>query len=163
MKASTRGAEGRMAEVTQLRLRLAGGAAQPAPGRPSLDEHDGGPEVLLRWLETQLGLLSEPVPLSHRVSEYAAILERVPDACYSRSLLTDRWGTAEELLLRREELRLGGWDEEDRPELPPLVRDLARAARAERPSRPDAADRLRRVAKALERGRALPPHRCVLE
>ena len=37
----------------------------------------GGPETLLRWLETQLGLPSPPVHIANRITEYATALDTV--------------------------------------------------------------------------------------
>ena len=48
-----------MAALTRLEIWLAGGLAQPVPGSRTWNEHRGGPDVLLRWLETQLGLLEQ--------------------------------------------------------------------------------------------------------
>jgi hypothetical protein len=132
-------------------------------GEAVRNEHRGGPNVLLRWLETQLGLLAEPAPLSNRIIEFANLLDDCKDACFAESLRTDRWATATELLLRRDELRLAGWDEIDAPELPTLVRDLARAVTDQELSWPDLSSRLRAVVSAIESGQSLPPHRLVLE
>ena len=62
------------------------------------------------------------------VTEYAAALDSVADSVISRSMKTDRWATASELLSRRDELLLSGWDHVDSDALPGVVRDLARAA-----------------------------------
>lgn len=134
----------------------------PLPGATAWNEHRGGPEVLLRWLETQLGLVKDRPSLASRITEYAAILDGVPDACFAPSVATDRWATTGELLSRRDELRLSGWEETELPHLPPLVRDMARAAQIRKPRWPDGSERLQRVLNALIAGQALPPHRCVL-
>jgi ATP-dependent helicase/nuclease subunit B len=134
-----------------------------APGETVWNEHRGGPETLLRWLETQLGLLSETVPLSSRVIEFAGVVDACVDACYTKSLKTDRWSTATELLARRDELRMAGWNELDAPGLPPLVRDLALAAQGRGLTWPDMSLRLTAVLGALEAGQVLPPHRLMLD
>ena len=151
-----------MGDIALLEIQLAPSLPVPVPGATDWNEHRGGPATVLHWLETQLGLGADEPPYAHRVEEYATALALVPDATFAASFRADRWATAETLLRRREELRLAGWNEADRPALPPLVRDLARAARAGGRRVADEADRLQRVLEALERGQALPPHRCVL-
>jgi len=151
-----------VSEVTILEIQLVGGAPPPIPGTAAWNRYRGGPELLLRWLETQLGLVEDRPSLASRITEYAAILDGVPDACFAPSLATDRWATTGELLSRRDELRLAGWEETELPHLPPLVRDMARAAQIRKPRWPDESDRLRRVLEALTAGQFLPPHRCVL-
>lgn len=151
-----------VSEVTILDIHLVGGRPMPLPGTTAWNEHRGGPDVLLRWLETRLGLLEDYPALAGRITDYAAVLDGVPDACFAPSLATDRWATAGELLSRRDYLRLAGWDETDSPRLPPLVRDMARAAQIRKPQWLDESDRLQRVLHALTAGQVLPPHRCVL-
>jgi len=151
-----------MSAVTVLRIQLAGGTAMPVAGKWTCNEHSGNSEVLLKWLETQLGLLSESVPLSSRITEYASALDKVKNAVFAASLATDRWGTATELLSRRDQLRLGGWEETDLPHLPPLVRDLGNAAKCTRFIWPDESERLNRILAALNAGQVLGPHRCIL-
>ena len=99
---------------------------------------------------------------ANRVTEYANALTAVPDASFSTSMKTDRWATASELLSRRDELLLAGWDETDHDSLPQLVRDLSRAAQGRTFMFPGEAGRLMRVLSALEQGQALPAHRCIL-
>ena len=67
---------------------------------PSWNRVVGGPDALLLWLETQLGLLAEPPTWSGRITEYAALLEGVSGASFARSLSVDRWATSAELLTR---------------------------------------------------------------
>ncbi len=57
-----------------------------APGEAAWNEYRGGPDTLLRWLETQLGLLSETVPLSSRILEFAGLLDGYEKAAYAKSL-----------------------------------------------------------------------------
>jgi ATP-dependent helicase/nuclease subunit B len=151
-----------MTGVTTLHIQLARCAHRPPVGAKALNEVHGGPEALLGWIETQLGLLTEPVLISSRITEYAAALDCVSDGVFLRSLATDRWATAAELLSRRDELRLAGWDERDSALLPPLVRDLARAAGARTLVYLDEASRLENVLKGIEAGQTLPAHRCIL-
>lgn len=151
-----------MSATTVLRIQLAGGAAMAVAGKWMCNEHAGNSEVLLKWLETQLGLLSARVLLSSRITEYASALDKVKNASFAASLATDRWGTATELLSRRDELRLGGWEETDLPHLPPLVRDLANTAKATRLTWPGEAERLDRILAALNAGQVLGQHRCIL-
>ena len=152
-----------MITAAQLTIRLTPGAISPNWRRGCVNEIRGGPETLLRWLETQLAL---PVPTIHnasRITEYAAALDTLPDrSTISASLKNDRWETASELLSRRDELLLAGWDETDSEALPGVVRDLACAARDRTFTFPGEATRLQRVLEALDTGQLLPPHRCAL-
>ena len=89
-------------------------------------------------------------------------MDGVPDPAFGESLATDRWATASELLARRDELKLAGWDETDSESLPPIVRDLAAAASVCSFQFPGTAERLSRINEALDAGQVLPPHRCAL-
>jgi len=151
-----------MPNPAQLVIRLTPGALRPQWGRVYVNEFHGGPETLLRWLEIQLGL---PVPVIHkadRITEYAAALDTVADSVITASMEADRWATASELLSRRDELLLAGWDETNSDALPEVVRDLARAAEGRKFVFLDEAARLRRVLNALDTGQVLPPHHCFL-
>jgi ATP-dependent helicase/nuclease subunit B len=141
-----------MLTSTLLNISIRNGPSQGAfgPGEAVWNEHRGGPDSLLRWLETQLGLLSQTAPLSSRILEFAGLLDGRKEARYAESLTTDRWGTASDLLARRDELRMAGWSGLDRPELPPLVRDLALATRGHQLTWPDTSSRLIAVSEALE-------------
>ena len=60
-----------MNPATQLIIRLTPGPLRPPLGVTTINELRGGPETLLSWLETRLGL---PAPDTHRasyVTEYA--------------------------------------------------------------------------------------------
>src|SRR3990167_6614345 len=151
-----------MLTETILHIRLTREVVRPGTGAPSVNEFRGGPETLLGWMETQLGLTCPNTHKANRVTEYANALSSVPDALFRTSMITDRWATATELLSRRDELLLAGWDEADRDSLPPLVRDLSRAANGRTFMFPGEAGRLRRVLSALEQGQTLPAHRCML-
>jgi hypothetical protein len=73
--------------------------------------------------------LGLPVPTIHiasRITEYAAALDTLPESTITASLKNDRWETASELLSRRDELLLSGWDESESESLPEVVNDLAR-------------------------------------
>jgi len=147
---------------TRIELSLAWRGAPPLPAGPALAVERGGPEALLRWLETQLGLGRREAPRFERVAAYARALAEVPEAIFAASLGTDEWATASALLERRDELRLAGWDGSDRDGLPRLVRDMARAETLARDLAPGEAERLAAVGTAIDRGQRLPPHSCVL-
>ena len=151
-----------MIPITKLHIRLTPGPLRPALGRTTINEVRGGPETLLRWLETQLGLPTLDAHRASHVTEYATALETVTDSAVSRSFLTDRWATASELLSRRDELQLSGWDQENCDTLPEVVRDLAAAADGRRFVFPSVAERLQRVINALDDGQTLPQHVCIL-
>ncbi len=145
-----------------LHIRLARQPAGLGTVTPLVNEFCGGPETLLGWMETQLGLACPNTHKASRVTEFANALDAVPDAAFKGSMATDRWATASELLSRRDELLLAGWDEADRDTLPMLVRDLSRAARGRSFMFPGEAGRLWRVVSSLEQGQTLPQHRCIL-
>ena len=151
-----------MLSETTLYIRLTRENARPVTRSSSVNEFRGGPETLLGWIETQLGLACPNTHKANRVTEYANALDSLPDALFSTSMQTDRWATATELLSRRDELLLAGWDDVDCDSLPPLVRDLSRAAKDRTFMFPGEAGRLRRVLTALDQGQSLPVHRCVL-
>jgi hypothetical protein len=88
---------------TILNIRLGGGLQPPTANQPLLDQRAGGSEILLAWLETQLGLLKKSQSLSSRVATYRHSLKSVKGAAYSASLEADSWATGAELLSRREE------------------------------------------------------------
>lgn len=151
-----------MLAETTLHIRLTRGTLPPRAGVRAFNEFRGGPETLLGWLETQLGLARPHTRKASRVTEFANALDAVQGASFSKSLLTDRWATASELLSRRDDLLLAGWAESDDERLPPLVRDLSRAAQGRTFIFPGEGGRLRQVLSALEQGQALPDHRCIL-
>ena len=151
-----------MIHPTRLLIRLTPGPLRPTLGVSTLNELRGGPETLLRWLETQLGL---PCVENHRascVTEYAATLDSITDSVISKSMANDRWATASELLSRRDELLLSGWDQSDIDGLPDVVREMARAVKGRKFVFPSVAERVGRVVEALEGGQQLPDHVCVL-
>jgi ATP-dependent helicase/nuclease subunit B len=149
-------------EGAQLMIRLAPGVVYPLWRRSCLNDYCGDPETLLEWIETQLGLPMVRIHQASRVSEFAAALDAAKHPLFAESLKADRWATASELLSRREELVLSGWDEVDSEAHPVLVRALARVV-AGRPFQfPGEAERLKRVLDALDGGQVLPPHRCLL-
>lgn len=147
---------------TRLVIRLTPGPLRPRIGVSTINELRGGPETLLRWLETQLGL---PTIENHRancITEYASALDGVKDSIISPSMTTDRWAAASELLSRRDELLLSGWDQVTTAGLPELIGDLALAARDRIFVFPSISDRLNRVVQALDEGQQLPAHVCIL-
>lgn len=99
-----------MLGITNLNIRLSPGRAALVGRDTFFDRIVGGPVVLLEWLETQLGLPQADVHRAARVMQYADVLSKVRGVCFERSLAADRWETASELLQRRDELMLCGWD-----------------------------------------------------
>ena len=149
-------------EGAQLRIRIAPGVVRPLWRRCSLNDYCGGPETLLEWIETQFGLPMSRIHQASRVSEFAAALDAAKHPLFAESLKADRWATASELLSRREELLLSGWDQADSEAHPVLVRALARVVAGRTFQFPGEAERLKRVVDALDAGQILPPHRCLL-
>lgn len=159
---------------------------RPVPGTVALHELRGGPAQLLEWLETQLGCPLGRVTHFERTRRYLAALARTDLELCARSLMTDAWSTAAELLARRDELRLAGWDPlgspvaeswaSSRPQdtgeaartPSALVRDLLAVERtaAADPNLhvfPGEAERIGRICAALDAEQELPQHVVVLE
>ncbi|MGE3164113.1 MAG: PD-(D/E)XK nuclease family protein [Planctomycetota bacterium] len=155
-----------------LRIHRTANEPRPVPGTTALHELRGGPGHLLEWLETQLGWPLGRVTRFERTRRYLHALEGTVLELGARSLATDAWATATELLRRRDELRLAGWRPqpagEGASQLPPLVRDLA-AVEATLAADPDCrlppgeAERVERVQAALDAGQLLPEHQILLE
>jgi hypothetical protein len=148
-----------MERAIEITVGLFRDAWPPPSATPRWGCVEGGPDTLLRWLETQLGLGVAPPSASGRVLEYASLLPATPGTSFARSLATDRYSTASALLARRDELMLAGWDGRAAPGLPPLVNELAEAERVDRRVRPGTAERLALVLDALSADQTLPPHR----
>lgn len=127
----------------------------------------GGPEHLLGWLEDQLGVTgaggSRELHRTDRVRQYMEALDRVEGRSFRQSYEADPWATAAELLNRRDQLLVAGWNPREEPTagLPGLVRDLGRAEEHfEAPGRPD---RLQLVHSRLQDpGTGLPTHELIL-
>jgi ATP-dependent helicase/nuclease subunit B len=151
-----------MIQPTQLQICLTSGTLRPRSGGCTLNVLRGGPETLLRWLETQLGLPSVENHRASCVAEYAAALDSITDSVISKSMANDRWATASELLSRRDELLLSGWDQSDLDGLPDVVREMARAVNGRKFVFPSVSERISRIAEALEDGQQLPDHVCIL-
>lgn len=157
---------------TRLVIRLTPGAIRATPGLCSINEVRGGPETLLHWLELKLGL---PALAPHRancVTEYASAIDAVLKAnsqlssviqtSIDPSMRNDRWATASDLLARRDELALGGWDPDTYAGNDPLVQVLGAIAKQRPLVFLSIADRLKNIVEALDGGQQLPEHRCEL-
>lgn len=153
-----------MSPSTKFRIEISQPLSRttPTPGQTCWARTHVGPSDLLSWLETQLALTGSSIPFTDRVTRYASLLEDHDGETYRRSFEADRWATAAELLQRRDELRMAGWDGTDDLPLPALVRDLA-VVEETSDVPPGTPDRLEAVLKALGDVQTLPPHECVLE
>ncbi|WP_417746717.1 PD-(D/E)XK nuclease family protein [Rosistilla oblonga] len=147
-----------MNTTTQLHIRLTPGRVATFAGMNLLDRIVGGPVVLLEWLETQLGLPHADVHRASRVMQYADALSKVPGPCFERSLAADRWETASELLQRRDELMMCGWDGGRSDGCPRIACDLALAEKEYVGSFPSEAERIAAVGETLDAGQILPRH-----
>lgn len=146
-----------MFDRTLLEIQLAPCLGRPVPSELLCNSFRGGPEALLHWIETQLGLLQDTPSEANRIMEVARVLEGAERTVFANSFAVDRWGTARELLARVEQLRLAGWDGKDSPKLPPLVRDLTKAVTSSA-FYYDIRSRLDRVLTAMDNGQKLPAH-----
>lgn len=85
-----------------------------------------GPEKLLTWLESQLGLSGNPNNIDYlRVELYRQSIAQIENAFYRNSYQADRFATAAYLLSWRDELLLGGWDFETTKDCPIRLTTLA--------------------------------------
>lgn len=131
---------------------------RPLEGTAEFNTVWGGPNQLLAWLENQLGLRGPDVSFTERIVQHLRRFEAVPASSYRQSLTVDRWSTAEDLLKRRDELWMAGWDGKETARLPAIVRDLAKAEALGGPVGPGIPERLQAVLQAFASGRLLPPH-----
>ncbi|TWT55491.1 PD-(D/E)XK nuclease family protein [Allorhodopirellula solitaria] len=147
-----------MLPPTQLIIRLAPGRVQAFSDLPAIDRIQGGPAVLLEWLETQLGLPQSDVHRAARVMQFADAIANMTGVCFEQSIAADRWETASELLQRRDQLMLCGWDGTILDRCPRIAGDLALAEKQYAGSFPSEAERVAAVAEALDAGQVLPNH-----
>lgn len=89
-----------------------------------------GPQGLLYLLESHLGLSGHPNDIEYlRIEQYrqalASYLERRPDVFFAASFQADPFAAATELLGRRDELYLAGWDFSQAANIPERLSALA--------------------------------------
>jgi ATP-dependent helicase/nuclease subunit B len=102
----------------------------PDPATPAGGTHYFGPQGLLFFLESHLGLIGHPADNDYlRIEQYRQVLSRYladhPTVFYRAAFEADQFATAIELLDRRDELRMAGWDFMMEKELPPRLEALA--------------------------------------
>ena len=151
-----------MISSTQLLIHLTPERTVTFNGYYSLDRIVGGPPELLKWLETQLGLPQADVHRAARVMQYADALDKVIEPCFAQSFATDRWETASDLLHRRDELLMSGWDGKMSQGCPKITADLADAEAAYSKSFSGEYERIAEVSNALDAGQVLPEHKLYL-
>jgi hypothetical protein len=98
------------------------------PLQTCFDHQFCGPAGLVEALELRLGLATREGGTAARTGSYlaaAAACATEGETFFSKSLKTDRWGTAAALLSMRDNLRMAGWSGEVGPCAPPRLRDLA--------------------------------------
>jgi hypothetical protein len=117
-----------------------------------------GPQGLLQTLETQLGLSGQPKDNDYlRIEEYRQALrqylEQRPEAFFAASFAADQFATATNLLQRRDELLLAGWDFQPQLDTPKRLLTLAEVEHSlsqnQRPLSPGFADRFVQVRQKL--------------
>jgi ATP-dependent helicase/nuclease subunit B len=146
-----------------LYISLYAASESPPKEVEGLNELWGGAEALLRWLETRLGLFPKTRHQARRVASYLKSLEKGQGESYQDSFAADRWSTAEQLLMRRDDLLLHGWDGQKSPSLPRLVNDLAAIEDSTAVAASGIPDRISSVLRAMDAGQQLPPHNCILD
>lgn len=90
-------------------------AALPYSAQVHTGQYYQGPKGLVLLLETYLGLSGHPSDLEflrieHFRQAIVQYLEQHPDAFFVRSFEADQFATAQDLLARRDELLMNGWD-----------------------------------------------------
>jgi len=118
-----------------------------------------GPSGLLQWLENHLGLSGKERSIDYlRIEQFRQALrlhwQIEPQVFYAAAFQADQFATATELLQRRDELLLAGWDFSLHPALPPRLNTLAvieKNIRAGKPALANGfADRFLAVEQAIE-------------
>ncbi|MCB0568289.1 MAG: PD-(D/E)XK nuclease family protein [Phaeodactylibacter sp.] len=104
--------------------------ALPVPAHATGGRHVLGPQGLLLFLESHLGLAGHPRDDEYlRIEQYRQVLHRHLESgahpFYAASFAADQFATAANLLQRRDELLLAGWGFALSPELPERLRCLA--------------------------------------
>jgi ATP-dependent helicase/nuclease subunit B len=89
-----------------------------------------GPNGLLILLESFLGLSGHPADIEYlRIEEYRQVvrhfLQQQPDAFFRTSFEADQFATATDLLHRRDELLLAGWNFQTGADVPPRLQCIA--------------------------------------
>ena len=102
----------------------------PKGGTNEVGVHYFGPQRFLFLLEAHLGLIGPTNTIDYlRIAQYRhalqTYLDNHSDAFYKHSFDADQLAAAEELLNRRDELKLAGWDFEIEGGMPSRLADLA--------------------------------------
>lgn len=103
----------------------------PLSPHPSANTWYLGPQQLLRRLETNCGLAAPPTPIDNlRIEQYRQVLlAYLADAdvppFFQASFQADQFATAADLLSRRDELLLAGWNFDYSADLPPRLAVMA--------------------------------------
>ena len=89
-----------------------------------------GPQGLLRYLETVWGLPEVPRDNEYlRIEQYRQqlghYLTSEPDAFFNTSFATDPFAVATDILERRDELLMAGWDFQVHEDMPPRLKTIA--------------------------------------
>lgn len=105
-------------------------APLPAVSNSQSNHAVWGPGGLIRYLETIWGLPDIPKDNEYlRIEQYrqqlGSYLHSVPDAFFSASFQTDPFAVATNLLARRDELLMAGWDFAIHPEMPDRLQHIA--------------------------------------
>ncbi|QQE80463.1 PD-(D/E)XK nuclease family protein [Alicyclobacillus sp. SO9] len=107
---------------------------------------------LVGMLETQLGLISPQVSEIQRIAEWEERARRCADERFPfvKSFAVDSWNTAKELLRRRDELVIAGWDPDTHVGGSPLIDALARLEKIVETKSPGFSDRVSTLLTTLQ-------------
>lgn len=136
----------------------------PLPINPlsAFGQSTGSPENILDWLEQQLGHKRKPASNATRVLQYAARLGKAQLKVSAASFALDTWGTAANLLQRRDDLLMWGWNGKSDKRLPALASDLAETEAIEELLAPGTSERINLILRALDDGQVLPFHQIII-
>lgn len=149
--------------IAELYINLAPIKPKIKSGSVLFNQIHGGPEDLLKWVETQFGVLRPKFPQANLINELASRLDSKKEKLYfKKSFQIDRWGTSAELLARVHDLRLAGWKKEPHPSLPPFLNDIADVSQGYTFNFLDISDRLEKVLDCFKNGMVLPKHKLFL-
>ncbi len=92
--------------------------------------HYFGPSRLLEFIELRLGIINPGYREIYRISSFKDFINQIvdgsgPSPFYAHSFEADPFGVAADLLRKRDELRLAGWDFKYQEDIPDRLRNFS--------------------------------------